>query len=252
MNKINLILVFIFINTVLTAQVNAIFEPDPVPIRLQGKIISMGDNIPVPYAHIINNRTHSGTTSNAGGFFTLEMLNIDSIVVSSMGYFTESFNIPYNYNQDSIFIIKIRPIRFSIGEVTIEGERIKANTDALPEGQVSDIDLELRGDAFNEKPPVLAALFNPLSFMQYYMSNKEKEKRKVREAMLLEQYWELHSQNYNKEIVMSLTGLNETEADDFMIWFNSLSVLPYTATEYEVRAAIKNYFEIYKLENGIR
>jgi hypothetical protein len=37
----------------------------------------------------------------------------------------------------------------------------------------------------------------------------------------------------------------------FMIWFNSLDVLPYTSTEYEVRSAIVEYFEIYKLEGRL-
>ncbi|HKI88443.1 MAG TPA: carboxypeptidase-like regulatory domain-containing protein, partial [Draconibacterium sp.] len=59
---------------------------DPMLIRLQAKIISAGDSSAVPYANIINNRTHSGTTTNAQGYFTLEMLNIDTLVVSSVGY----------------------------------------------------------------------------------------------------------------------------------------------------------------------
>ena len=68
----------------------------------------------------------------------------------------------------------------------------------------------------------------------------------VREAMSLEQNWEMHSKNYNKEVVMKLTGLNEAEADSFMVWFNAQNVLPYTATEYEVRASITYYFDQYK------
>jgi len=57
---------------------------DPMLIRLQAKIINAGDSSAVPYANIINNRTHSGTITNTDGYFTLEMLNIDSLVVSSL------------------------------------------------------------------------------------------------------------------------------------------------------------------------
>jgi len=49
-----------------------------------------------------------------------------------------------------------------------------------------------------------------------------------------------------------LTGLNDEEADDFMVWFNSQNILPYTSTEYEVRASIREYFEVYKTEKNIR
>jgi len=97
---------------------------------------------------------------------------------------------------------------------------------------------------------LLAALFNPVSYWQYYLSRREIRKRDVREAMLLERNWEMHSKNYNKEIVTKLTGLNETEADSFIVWFNSQNVLPYTATEYEIRAAIIHYFEMYRQQKN--
>ena len=99
---------------------------------------------------------------------------------------------------------------------------------------------------------MVAALFNPLSYWQYYLSRREIQKRKAREAISLEKNWEMHSRNYNKEVVMLLTGLREDQADDFMIWFNAQDVLPYTATEYEVRAAIREYFLIYVRERNNR
>jgi len=70
--------------------------------------------------------------------------------------------------------------------------------------------------------------------------------------MALERNWEMHSRNYNKEVVKMLTGLNDEEADEFMVWFNSQNVLPYTSTEYQVRASIREYFEIYKKKKNIR
>jgi hypothetical protein len=69
--------------------------------------------------------------------------------------------------------------------------------------------------------------------------------------MALERNWEMHSQNYNKEMVIMLTGMNEIQADKFMIWFNSQNVLPYTANEYEVRAAIRQYFRLYQSQGKL-
>lgn len=132
------------------------------------------------------------------------------------------------------------------------GDKNRPNMEGIPVGKSTNIPQELRGDAFNEKPPVLAAFFNPLSYWQYYLSHKEKEKRRVREAVALQKNWEMHSRNYNKEMVKMLTGLNDEEADDFMVWFNSQNILPYTSTEYEVRASIREYFEVYKTEKNIR
>lgn len=224
---------------------------DPMLIRLQAKIISAGDSSAVPYANIVNNRTHSGTITNAEGFFSLEMLNIDSLQISSVGFEKAVFKVPYNYSGNKILVFILKPMNYNLGEVQVQGERQKIDL-GLGTGKPTDISPELRGDAFNENPPVIAALFNPISFWQYYLSKREKQKREVRKAMVLEKNWEMHSQNYNKDMVIFLTGMTEPQADTFMVWFNSLDILPYTSSEYQVRASILQYFEIYKEEGRLK
>jgi hypothetical protein len=143
-----------------------------------------------------------------------------------------------------VLTFTLNPVSYSVGEVEVKGESQSLDL-GLGTGKPVEIPTELRGDAYNEKPPIIAALFNPISYWQYHLSRREREKRDVREAMALQQNWEMHAQNYNKEMVMMLTGANEAEADSFMVWFNAQNVLPYTATEYEVRASIKYYYEMY-------
>jgi hypothetical protein len=224
---------------------------DPMLIRLQARIISAADSSAVPYANIINHRTHSGTITNANGFFTLEMLNIDTLVVSSVGYEKNVIKIPYNYSEQEVLVFKMLPVTYGLGEIKVQGD--KPNIDlGFETGKPTEIPVELRGDAFNEAPPILAALFNPISFLQYYLSPGEKQKRDVRQAMALEKNWEMHSKNYNKEMVKKLTGLDEMQADTFMVWFNGQNVLPYTSSEYQVRAAIIEYFELYRREKNTK
>lgn len=223
---------------------------DPILIRLKAQVISQADSTPVPYANIINYRNRSGASTNVNGHFSLEMLNIDTLVISAMGFKTRSVRIPRFFSPENTLLILLEPVVYPLSEVQISGDKSRVNMDGIPIGKQSDIPTELRGDAFNERPPVIAALFNPLSYWQYYLSRREIEKRKVREAVALEKNWEMHSRNYNKEVVMLLTGLNEQQADDFMIWFNAQNVLPYTSTEYEVCAAIREYFMLYVREKA--
>ncbi|HNQ36838.1 MAG TPA: carboxypeptidase-like regulatory domain-containing protein [Prolixibacteraceae bacterium] len=231
------------------AQFSGIDE-DPILVRVKAKLVSMGDSMPVPYANIVYPRHRTGTTTNASGFFSIEMLNVDSLIVSAMGYKSRTLKIPRNYNETTTLTFFMQPVVYAIREVEVTGDKNRPNMEGIPVGKPSDVPVELRGDSYNEKPPVLAALFNPLSYWQYYLSRKEKQKREVREAVALEKNWEMHSRNYNKEVVKMLTGLNDEEADDFMVWFNAQNVLPYTSTEYEVRAAVRHYFEEYRHING--
>lgn len=220
---------------------------DPILIKLQGKIISAADSLPVPYANILNNRTHSGTITNSNGLFTLEMLNIDTLIVTSIGYERSVLRVPGNYTGYGTITFVMLPSNYALREVKVEGERPKVDL-GFETGKTSNIPMELRGDAFNEAPPVLAAFFNPVSYWQYYLSKKEKRKREVRKEMVLQKNWEMHSQNYNKEKVMMLTGLNEMQADSFMVWFNSQDVLPYLSSEYQVRATVIEFFHYYQIE----
>jgi len=222
---------------------------DPVLIHLKGKLVNRDDGLPVPYAHVVNMRTHGGTTTDANGRFSLETLNVDSLSISAMGFMKEYVRIPHTQHTDSLLVVQVRPVRYAIGEVTVTGQAKKIDMEGVGTGKPVDLSPELRGDAFNKRPSWLAALFSPASFLQYHLSREEKEKRNVREAIITEQQWEYFSQFYNKEMVMTLTGLNEDEADSFMIYFNKKSVLKPYFNEYDVRAAILEEFENYKKEN---
>ncbi|KJF41847.1 peptidase associated/transthyretin-like domain-containing protein [Draconibacterium sediminis] len=221
------------------------YPVDPMLIELKAKILSSSDSSAVPYANIINHRTHSGTITNGEGIFTLEMLNIDSLEVTSVGYKTFILKVPSYYTGYEMLTFYMDPVLYNVGEVTVEGEA--RQLDYFDHGNPTDLDPTLRGDAFNEKPPIIAALVSPLSFAQYY-GKREKRKRQVREDMAIMKNWEMHSRNYNKEMVMKLTGLNEAYADTFMMWFNGQNVLPYTATEYQVRESIVQYSKLFKLD----
>lgn len=221
---------------------------DPVLIQLKGTLVNSDDGLPVPYASVVNMRTHGGTTTDSRGRFTLEMLNVDSLSISAIGFVKQYVRIPVKQNQDSLLVVRMRPVRYAIGEVKVTGEAKKIDLEGVSTGKPVNISPELRGDAYNKKPSWLAAIFSPASFLQYHLSRSEKEKRNVREALISEKQWEYLSQFYNKEMVMTLTGLNEQEADSFMIYFNSKSVLTPTSTEYDVRAAIIREFENYRKE----
>ena len=241
---------FLFNTANLLAQESEEILIDPILIHLKGVLINRTDSTPVPFASVVNLRTHGGTTTNPEGRFSLQALNVDSLRISAMGYMREWIAIPPDQHQDSIFVIKLRPIVHALGEVTVVARSQSINNNWGGTGKPSDISPELRGDAFNSKPSLLAAVFAPASFLQYHLSRKEKAKRQARQTIVDQQNWERLSVLYNKDMVMNLTGLNDEDSDDFMIWFNAKSLLTSRSTEYDVRAAITHQYEIYKKEKN--
>jgi hypothetical protein len=221
-------------------------EVDPMPVKLKGQVLNLDDELPVPFATILNFRTHATISADDQGRFTMEMMNVDSLAISSLGFSKTVVHIPASYNEMNVLKLYAKPIRFALPEVQIKGDMMKV--EGLPTGKKSKIDPRLRGDAYDKKPPVLAALVNPLSFIQYYASKREKDKRDTRQAIVTEKKWEMLSQYYNKKLVMELTGLNDPQSDIFMTWFNSKNLLSHLSSDYDVRAAIVEQFKIYKSE----
>lgn len=248
MRKLIILLPFLLSLFAVRGTAQDLADIDPILIQLRGQVLNRDDGLPVPYVHVVNLRTHGGTTTNSEGKFVMDMLNIDSLAISAMGFMKEYVQVPPKHHPDSLFVIWVRPLRFAIGEVEVKGKSNKVNMEGISTGKPVDIDPELRGDAFNTKPPWYAAVFSPASFIQYHVSRKEKQKRQVRSAIVSEKRWEYLSQYYSKEIVMELTGLDEAEADSFMIYFNSKGILNEVNNNYQVREAILNQYELYKQE----
>ncbi|MGQ7870533.1 hypothetical protein [Sunxiuqinia sp. sy24] len=248
MKKLIFIVPFLLILFSVRLEAQDLADIDPILIHLKGQILNRDDGLPVPYVHVVNLRTHGGTTTNSEGKFAMEMLNVDSLAISAMGFMKEYVQVPPKLHSDSLFIIWLRPLRFAIGEVEVKGKSNVVNMDGISTGKPVDIDPELRGDAFNTKPPWYAAVFSPASFIQYHVSRKEKQKREVRSAIVSEKRWEYLSQYYSKDVVMELTGLDEVEADSFMIYFNSKGMLNEVNNNYQVREAILEQYELYQLE----
>jgi hypothetical protein len=223
-------------------------EIDPMPVRLKAQVLNLDDESPVPFAFVVNHRTHNGVTTDEQGRFMMDMLNIDSLSISSLGFSKTTVRIPANYNEMNVLILYAKPIRFALPEVKVQGDKKKVNMDGVPPAKKLDIDPQLRGDAYNEKPPVIAAFFNPASFLQYYISKSEREKRETRKAIITEKQWEVLSQYYKKDLVMELTGLSDSAADEFMIYMNGKGLLSHMSTEYDVRATIREQYKIYRQE----
>lgn len=239
---------FLFLSFSVTVSSQTVDEIDPMPIRLKGQVLNLEDETPVPNAIVINLRTHNTISADLQGRFMMDMLNIDSLSVSSLGFSKSIAHVPAKFNEMNVLIIYAKPIRFALPDVTVSGQQKKVNMDGVPVAKKNDIAPELRGDAYSKRPPVIAALFTPASFLQYHLSKSEREKRETRKAIVSERQWQIISQFYNKELVMQLTGLNNAQADNFMIYINSKGLLNQMTNEYDVRNIIKEQYKVYLAE----
>lgn len=220
---------------------------DPVLVYFKGRLLDKLTGKPVAYANVVNLRTRGGTSTDINGNFSMEMLNVDTMIVSVLGYSKDRLTIPLTYSEDSIQVYKLEAIRFPIDKVDVTGEKRELNLGDLGTGKVDSLSPEYRAVTWSEKPKWWQALLNPIKFGQYH-GKAEKERREMRESLASEADWRRLSKFYNQDMVYELTGLKGASADTFMMFFNQRNRLTGRASEYDVREAITKIYKQYMEE----
>ena len=216
-------------------------------VNIKGKIISAENGEPVPYAHIINPKEHSGTSSNIDGLFYINLLTEDTLIIRAVGFVDQKFFIE-EFPPKNMYEIVMKPVRYLIHEIDVTENLNMRKQLGLPEFEPLNVPTELRGDAFNEKPPWYVALISPISFLQYHTSAKEKQKRETLKVIHDNDEWLKFSNYHNLENIKRLTGLNGDEADNFMFYCNINNRLPYWAGQIEIEFQIMDLYFKYKKE----
>ena len=242
LGKIIILILFLSAFLLVKAQ-----EPDLYIVNIKGVVTSAETGEPIPYAHIINPRVHGGTTTNADGFFSINMLTEDTLTIRSIGFVDYKFTVD-EFPPKQKYEIVMKPVRYLLDQVDVTKKLNMGKQLGLPEAKPLDIPIELRGNSYNEKPSWLAAIFSPISFLDYHLNNKEKGKRETLKAIKSDKEWNQFSTYHNLENIKRLTGLDGNEADNFMIYCNMNNHLPYNASQMEIEFQIMDLFFKYKKE----
>jgi len=227
-------------------------EIDLYIVNIKGVITSADDGAPISYAHIINPKEHGGTTSNADGYFSINILTEDTLIIRSIGFADYKF-ILKEYPPKELYRIVLNPIRYLLNQIDVTENLNMRKRLGLPDADTLAIPIELRGNAFNEKPTVWQAIFSPLSFLNYHLSDKEKSKRETIKAIKNNNEWLQFSVYFNLENIKRLTGLDDNSADEFMIYCNLNNRLPYFASQMEIEFQIMDlYFKYKKMKDTLK
>lgn len=236
-----LLIAFIAANTfnVLAQKTEESFTP-----LIKGQVFSMEDGAQVSFAVITNHRTKESVTANVYGIFEINARLSDSLEISSLGFQKETVAIPSIYNVSDVLSLYARPLSFLIPDinVTVKKEQLKIDK----ENRI--VSPYFRNDMMKQKPASEKAFDNQLSLLTISLGGKERAKRKVQEAAEKDKQWETLSKVYNKDLIMALTNLNNTEADNFMMYLNGKNLSQRMTTRKNATYTILQQYKIYKDE----
>lgn len=226
--------------SVCTAQKN---EGNFGPV-LRGQVLNIEDATPVAKAVITNHRTKASVSADILGRFTINALRTDSLEISSLGFQRETVSIPAIYSVSDNLIIYARPHSFLLPEINInmKKEQIKIGNEyriASP---------YFRNDIMKEKPISEKVYDNQISFVKIPFRASKNANHEIRQAKESDSQWNSISRFYNKAVVCELTGLNNTEADNLMMYINSKRLFERMTTKENATFTIVEQFKMYKAE----
>jgi hypothetical protein len=197
----------------------------------------VNDNIldPIKDCHIINKTQRVGTVSDINGDFKITANINDSIFFSALGYetltviMTESM---YDYG----LIIKLKPVAYELGEVTIQPiiekpiiSKWEVYTPPLP----------------NQGGINIPTGASPITALYNRFSKESKQKRYYKKMIDGETDFMLIGEKFNGVLVAQITGLKEDELVKFMSWCNFSNDFLVNYSPETIKRAIRRKYQEY-------
>ncbi len=196
-------------------------EPEQAWVKLH--IIDNVDNRPIQNAQIVSYETMLFYNSDSAGIFRNTFNVTDSIKVFGMGYDAVVLKIKNIItDEDSVKNVFLSRRSYMIASVDVPAEKeLQLHMpDDIHVNVKNTTPVSIRSDNFTQKPPVLAAVVSPVSYIYYYTSKRERRKRKFRELLQQEKEEQIVNNMYSRELIKEITGYVGKELDKFMVFCN--------------------------------
>ena len=216
-----------------------LFFPEDM-VNVKGQVIDEITKEGVVNAQVLNMRVRGGTMTDAFGKFSIQADPMDTLTFKSLNYKEKRVPVSAIFTgENGVPKITMSPTRILLDQVEVNSSTQKINLYGIPGGKPSTVPQELRSDYFGSRPKNITAVVKPISFLSYYLSKDEKEKRTALTAIHTEKDWQILSLVYNRDVIQKISGLKGDSLDDFMLYCNAFNKLPTNATTFEVEQRIR-------------
>jgi len=232
-------------------------------VWLHGQVVRQADGAVIPFAQIASYKKTTLFAADSMGEFRIILDAKDKIKVVALGFESRTFFLDsINVDADEQYTFPLKQTTYQIEQVDINSNhhynkylsQLKAMRSKQMEmdlGLPADIELgkvrEIPADiqpVFKRRPPVIAALANPLSYVHYYTSKSEKQKRNMLILLADEKQRRLLS----VELIQEVSGLQGRELELFTMYCNVNIKLLNEDDETSIRYKVIDLYKAYKME----
>ncbi|MGQ1787343.1 hypothetical protein [Saccharicrinis sp. GN24d3] len=181
------------------------------------------DDRPIENAQVISYETMQVFATDSMGTFRNVFNPSDSLKVFGLGYEARVVKVARFKTMSEGMELKLARRTYMIRSVDVPAKQELHLH--LPEDikmrKKSETPMALRSNAFASKPPVLAAVINPVSYVHYYTSKKERRKRNAIKEISKAKDQEKINVFFNRDVIKDVSRYVEGEKlNHFIVYCN--------------------------------
>jgi len=209
-------------------------------VVIYGQVLDDKSGKPISNAHVVNKRNFLGTVTNTNGYFYIELVYGDSIVVSSLGY---DFYY-YTTHITPIGVVRIRLIErmYFLTEVNVASYKLTSNK---PKEMKVGKPMIPKTSNIRYPNPTKATIANPIDLLYQMFSNKAKQLKILRELQAQDSYKRKLQEGNNRELLTNMTGLSRDELEEFLFFCKYSEVQISTMNDYALLMTLMGCYDEY-------
>ena len=213
---------------------------------IRGQVFSLSDTTPLQLINVIDQHSHMGSPSGLDGSFAIPAAEGDSIRFSSIGYQDFYLVIRPNMPKEGIKVF-LKTANYELLPVTVTpyGERVflrKSFMELNRHEQGDTVHISLRTGTSGPSIPSTPGF----SIGWDPVGNSIRRQNAVIAKWIRQQELDsLAAIIFNKEFVKEVTGISESDVDDFMKFCNLKTNYILSVSQYDLGLTIKRYYQNY-------
>ncbi|OUL63280.1 carboxypeptidase-like regulatory domain-containing protein [Flavobacterium sp. AJR] len=226
--------------------------------RVSGYIVNDNTKLPLSSVNIINLNKVRGATSDAKGYFEIDVQPNDTLHFSILGFQSLRIRVTNDWIKNKVTKIQLTEKAIALEEVIIRPfnltgylevdsklipakENYRYSISGLTQGYEAG---EYSPNAFGK---VLGSIFNPTDVLYNFFGKNPKELKKLKEMKKDDTVRNLLESKFDRETVAVLLGVSKDEIPEILKRCNYSDSFIQSANDLQIMDAISGCYEQYKI-----
>ena len=226
--------------------------------KVSGIIVNDNTNLPLSSVNIININKVRGATSDANGYFEINVQPNDTLHFTILGFQSLRVRVTNDWIKNKTTRIRLTEKAIALEEVIIRPfnltgyleidtkliptkENYRYSISGLTEGYEAG---EYSPNAFGR---VLGSIFNPADMLYNFFGNNPKELKKLKEMKKDDTVRNLLESKFDRETIAVLLGVDVKEIAEILQRCNYSEAFIQSANDLQIMDAISGCYEEYKI-----